>query len=381
MIPEATPERPLIGRVLIRADASLRIGTGHVMRCLTLADALQRQGADVHFVCRRHEGHFGTRIRDRGFEVTLLEEGGAIPQSNAKTHADWLGISQSADAEATACIAREIAPDWLVVDHYAVDESWECELSRVVPRLMVIDDLADRSHRCTMLLDQGLGRSADNYRGLVAEETVLLLGPQYALLRPEFAEARSISLHRRARRDVRSILIALGGVDADNITGLVLLALERLVPPANVRVSVVLGCTAPWTAEIRKVAASHPWQIDVNVDPSSMAQLMSEADVAIGAAGATTWERCALGLPTILIPVAANQLPITAQLRDKGAVLLVDGPDDVLVSLPPMLESLMRDGAMRLRMAENASALCDGRGVARVIDQMCRLTAEVRGIG
>lgn len=381
MTQKAAPEHALIGRVVIRADASLRIGTGHVMRCLTLADALRSLGGDVHFVCRRHQGHLGARIMDRGYDVSLLDTVSNPPQANTLAYADWLGGSQRADAESTANLVRDISPDWLVVDHYAIDERWESELLRSVPRVMVIDDLADRSHRCTLLLDQGLGREDDDYRRLVADDATLLLGPRYALLRPEFVSARPTSLKRRANSPARSVLIAMGGVDGDNVTALVLAALKHVMPPPGGQATVVLGSTALWAAEVREIANSHPWKVDVMVDPPSMAGLMSEADIAIGAAGATTWERCALGVPSVMIPVAANQAPIITQLQAKEAVLLVDGPDDIPASLPRMLECLLHDDGMRRRISENAASLCDGCGVTRVIDEMVRLTATVGGLG
>ncbi len=149
-------------RVVFRADASLNIGSGHVMRCLTLANALRESGASCFFVCREHPGNLLELIREQGFEAIGLplpktfESLHGKHSSSRLTYAGWLGDSWQRDAEQTLAALNGELADWLVVDHYALDSAWEESLRPACRRLLVIDDLADRDHRCDLLLDQNL---------------------------------------------------------------------------------------------------------------------------------------------------------------------------------------------------------------------------------
>ncbi|WP_444677542.1 UDP-2,4-diacetamido-2,4,6-trideoxy-beta-L-altropyranose hydrolase [Halomonas sp. E19] len=249
--------------VAFRADASLEIGSGHVMRCLTLADALQAQGGQCHFLCREHPGHLCELIEARDYPVHRLAQE-ACDTDTAVTpgtepepdHAHRLGASWDEDAAACLPLLAELAPAWLVVDHYALDHRWETAvldgLAGSRPRLLVIDDLADRRHLADLLLDQNLGRRVEDYRGLIPERCQVLAGPRYALLRPEFREWRQASLSRRARvPQLHRLLINLGGVDKDNVTGQVLDALSGCDLPADLQISVVMGAAAPGASPSR----------------------------------------------------------------------------------------------------------------------------------
>src|SRR5690606_32725265 len=188
-------------KIVFRCDASIQIGSGHVMRCLTLADELSRQGAESFFICRQHDGSLIEILQQRGYQVyTLPLEHGLVIESASKAtlaHADWLVTTQHRDAELSRSIVEQIKPNWLIVDHYALDENWEKRLRQYCKKIMVIDDLADRKHDCDVLLDQNFGRYAQDYAAYVNKDCELLCGSKYALLRPEFAEWRSYSLERR----------------------------------------------------------------------------------------------------------------------------------------------------------------------------------------
>ncbi|MFH0934731.1 MAG: UDP-2,4-diacetamido-2,4,6-trideoxy-beta-L-altropyranose hydrolase, partial [Pseudomonadota bacterium] len=294
--------------ILIRTDASLDIGTGHVMRCLTLAEALREQGASCRFVCRAHPGNLIDLIRQRGFVVhSLPSDPDWQPRSTEPAHAAWLGADWQADAEQTKVSAGGTAIDWLIVDHYALDGRWESALRGHSGKIMVIDDLADRVHDCDLLLDQNLGRNAEDYAALVPGGCTLLVGAKYALLRPEFSAQREYSLARRSAPQLKHLLITMGGVDKDDVTGKVLDALRVCTLPADCRISVVMGPHAPWLAQVRERAANMPWPTMVLVNISDMARLMADSDLAIGAAGCTSWERCCLGLPSLMMVLADNQ--------------------------------------------------------------------------
>ena len=199
-------------KVVIRTDASIQIGTGHVMRCLTLAEGLKYKNVRVEFICREHKGNMISYIKSRGFEVhiiPLLKKDTGIPSlSKAKVkildHADWLGSTQEQDAHICHQILGKLIPDWLIVDHYSLDQVWEMKLQGSFQKLMVIDDLADRSHACDLILDQTYNRKLDDYKSLVTSKCQVLVGSKYALLRPEFSEWREFSLRRREKPNFKT---------------------------------------------------------------------------------------------------------------------------------------------------------------------------------
>lgn len=357
-------------RIAFRVDASLQIGTGHVMRCLTLADALREQGALCTFICRPHAGHLLELLAQRGHKSLALSK----PQANFNApadpaHAVWLGASWDDDAEQTLLALGQQKVDWLVVDHYALDARWEEAIRPLAKCIMVIDDLADRPHSCDLLLDQNLGRKKADYDGLLKGKTTTMVGPQYALLRPEFVALRSQSLARRqSNTHLRRLLVTMGGVDKENATGQVLAALQSCNLLADLRVTVVMGPHAPWLAQVQALAAQMPWPTEVLVGVRNMAQLMAESDLAIGAAGSTSWERCCLGLPTIQVVLAQNQEAIAQSLSQVGAALMLQGKaiEQTLPSLISAVASAEKLDAVTLA----ASGVTDGYGASLVCDFM-----------
>ncbi|MCE8038919.1 UDP-2,4-diacetamido-2,4,6-trideoxy-beta-L-altropyranose hydrolase [Halomonas sp. MCCC 1A11062] len=364
--------------IAFRVDASLEIGSGHVMRCLTLADVLHELGAECHFICREHPGHLCDVIEARGFVVHHLQkqDSEVEPASEFETrpaHAHWLGGSWEQDAAACLPILSELSPTWLVVDHYALDHRWETTvldgLPALAPRLLVIDDLADRRHVADLLLDQNLGRKAEDYRGLVPDACQVLAGPGYALLRPEFREWREASLNRRSREPrLQRLLINLGGVDRDNVTGQVLDALAACDLPDSLQICVVMGATAPWRETVTAQARAMPWPTEVVFNVSDMAQRMAEADLAIGAAGSTSWERCCLGLPTLIVVLADNQEESARALVENRAALLLNVAE-LKETLQRQLGALASPGVLST-ISKKAAELVDGQGVARVLAEM-----------
>ncbi len=362
-------------RVVFRVDASLLIGSGHVMRCLTLASALRQYGHECLFVSRNHDGNLGAQIESKGFKLSLIEtesEPGLQESSDSNDYSGWLGVTKNLDADDTTRILSAEDVDWLVLDHYALDSEWVRRVaSKIQPgKVLVIDDLADRPHWCHLLLDQNLGRSAGDYAALVPEGCTLLVGTRYALLRDEFREWREESLQRRAGASVRRILLSLGGVDKDNITGSVIrLLADNGVLGHEVELDVVLGSAAPHLEEVKAQLKTVPFKAELHVNVSNMAEHMARADLAIGAAGGTAWERCALGLPTIIIVLADNQLTGARGLEDAGAAYVIDDIGVIPDQLPAMIKKLL-DPETISRMSASASAICDGKGVSRVVEAM-----------
>lgn len=363
-------------QVVFRADASLDMGTGHIMRCLTLANALREKDYECHFICRKHPGDLIEFIRTQGHYAHPLTYSPTTGSSHSKdegaalAHAAWLGASQLEDAAVCQVMLEGIKPQWLVVDHYALDSRWEQALKPHYERLMVIDDLVDRSHQCDMLLDQTFGRQAEDYASWVPADCKVLCGSHYALLRPEFAEWRPYSLQRRYSPELKHILVTMGGVDRDNASGNILEALDRTNLPAGCQITVVMGTTAPWLETVRQQAAtiSHPTTVLAGV--GNMARLMADSDLAIGAAGATSWERCCLGLPAIMVVLAENQRQVALGLESAAAVKVLPSADQINAELPGVLQAYIQSENGAAAMSAAAAQVTDGLGVQAVIRHM-----------
>jgi UDP-2,4-diacetamido-2,4,6-trideoxy-beta-L-altropyranose hydrolase len=366
--------------IVIRTDASLEIGTGHVMRCLTLADALTNRGAKCQFICREHPGNSIKRIRDLGYKVdvlpTLGPKGNGPEKSHAPglSHAEWLGATQQEDSSQCAAILAGINADWLIVDHYALDAGWEATLKQYYRKLMVIDDLADRPHLCDLLLDQNLGRNMIDYANLVPSGCKTLAGPKYALLRPEFAALRPYSLARRVSPQLKHLLITMGGIDKGNATGLVLDTLPGCTLPMDCHITVVMGPHAPWLDSIRDKATEMPWTTDVLADVRDMAKLMADSDLAIGAAGTTAWERCCMGLPTVTVVLAANQLEGARALQSAGAIQLLDNSKPISAELKAKLPLALEPESLA-DMQRACRAITDGAGAMKLAGELINASA------
>ena len=353
-------------KIAFRVDASLQMGTGHVMRCLTLANGLKEQGVEVLFISRPLQGHLIERIKQEGVQCAALPEVRKefVPTDSALPHATWLGVEQEQDAEECLPILQTFQPDWLIVDHYALDYKWENILKSHYKKLMVIDDLGDRKHLCDLLLDQNYGATLEKYKDLVPRNCQILAGSKYALLRPEFAKWREFSLRRRAPEPrLKTILVTLGGVDPDNYTGQVLEQLARSNLPPEIEIIVVMGATAPHLDAIQQQMKTMPYNTTVKTNVSNMAEIMANADLAIGAAGSTTWERCCLGLPSIQVVIAKNQEAIAASLEKKNAIKLIPS----ILDLKELIDS---DQSWMKDVYHISSQICDGLGTDRVIEEV-----------
>lgn len=370
--------------VAFRVDASRQIGSGHVMRCLTLADALTTHGARCLFISREHEGALFAPVRERGHSLVALpvveSKGGSLNEIRL-AHDAWLGADWRQDAAETREALGAVSFDWLIVDHYALDARWERALRPACNSLMAIDDLADRTHDCDLLLDQNLGRSATDYAALVPKSTLVLTGPRYALLRPEFGSLRAESLARRTDPELRNILVTMGGVDPDNVTERVLEALEESALPELVSVTVVMGSGAPWLESVRARAARARRRISVHSDVKNMARLMTDCDLAIGAAGSTSWERCCLGAPSIVIVLAENQAGIATALAAHGAALYGGDKEQGPVVAAQAALRLSQDKAALKSLGKTGSSICDGEGARRISEELIRMTADHESSG
>lgn len=369
---------------VFRVDASLQIGSGHVMRCLTVAKALRARGAQCTFICRAHLGHLISMIGAAGFSVDTLAAPAAEVSSSSVfselSHGHWLGASQESDAEECNRILSRRKPHWLVIDHYGLGQTWEKLVTPNAEHILVIDDLADRKHHCDILLDQNLGRQSADYAMLVPSDCMVLTGPGYALLRPEFAKLRNQSLEFRRLRSLHSVCISMGGVDAPNASGKALMALSRWAAAKDIEVTVIMGAAAPALDEIRQLACTMPWPTRVLVGIDNVAEELAVSDLVIGAVGGSAWERCALGVPSLLVILAENQRPGALALASEGAALIIGDVDDIESRLPLLLTSLEESPVLK-KMSGTAAALVDGSGVEALLNNVSAISENERAEG
>jgi UDP-2,4-diacetamido-2,4,6-trideoxy-beta-L-altropyranose hydrolase len=310
--------------IVFRVDSSDIIGTGHLMRCLTLAEALRKKGANCIFICRNHPKNIYFLIKDKGFSLHLLETLSDINQPLD----NWLGVGQLEDAQQTVEVIKNLTaiPDWLIIDHYGIDITWEQQLKEYVKKIMVIDDLANRSHYCDVLLDQSYTHRWNRYEGLVPDDCCVLLGPEYAILRPEFLKARQ-QIEKRGRPpfDPSKVFIFFGGVDQENYTGK---ALDILPKIGNFAPEVVIGIQNPHRERIQQQMQNFPTgELHIQID--NMAEIMMRCSWYLGAGGSVTWERMCLGLTGIVVAIANNQIPVSTALASDNFHILINSIQDI----------------------------------------------------
>lgn len=338
-------------RVLFLADAGPTVGGGHVMRSLTLARALQDQGAACTFLA---PPAVATVLDSFGTDVERI----AI---------DALDLPALIDVAAD----RALAFDAVVIDHYGLSAPDHRRIAGTKPTL-VIDDLADRPLAADLVLDSGPARQAADYDGLIPPRAELLLGPNHAPVRPAFGLLRKAALARRASAPpVRRILVSLGLTDVGAITGRVVDLMLPLTSEATL--DVVLGSGAPSLPGLQALAARQP-RLVLHVDSQDMPRLTLEADLAVGAGGSTSWERCVLALPTLLLVLADNQREASQALAEAEAVLALDvAAPDFAAAFTADLSRLLGDSQLRDRLSTASAAICDGHGAARAAERFLGL--------
>jgi len=354
--------------VVFRADASARMGIGHLMRCLTLAEALRERDVQIRFVCREHAGNLIALLQQKAIPVMVLPAPVAKDTAYSEDYATWLGVTQAEDAQQTIEALNGDEPDWLVVDHYGLDIEWEQRLRPHASKLMVIDDLANRHHDCDILVDQNYSAEGEQrYAGFVPDTCGLLVGPRYALLRSEYATYRK-TLHTRDGK-VRRVLVFFGGSDPQNMTGM---ALEALSHPnlKYLEVDVVVGTNNPHRQFLEQLALHRPFTTLYEPRPH-LADLMAKADLALGAGGATTWERMCLGLPTIVTSIAENQCPGAEALAAVQLIHYVGHASEVTPeSLSKAVIELVSNPGRLTELSAQNQLMVDGLGTARLLEAM-----------
>lgn len=345
-------------RVALRVDASAIMGTGHLRRCLSLAQALTDAGATVAFVCRALDSVSAQVLASVDLDVHWLPEppAGFVPTAGAPPHAAWAGISQERDALDTLQALHGWSPDWVVVDHYAFDARWHEQVRAAAgSRLLVIDDTADRDLAADALLDHNW--DADHhakYAGRLRREPQRLCGPRFALLSAAYRHAPRHVFNAV----VRSIGVFMGGTDPGGVSARVLAACRAAGFAGPVEV--VSTSANPQLADLQQACTSDP-SATLTLDLPDLAAFFARHDLQIGAGGGATWERCCIGAPTVALAVATNQTAVVPGLAALGAVCAADE-----ATLAGTLRRLIHDDAARRVLSGHAAALVDGRGAQRV---------------
>lgn len=349
-------------------DASRDIGTGHVMRCLAVANEAKRRDWECIFVLRDPEDGIVKYINSFDHRVKeLISADGEKTTYNTPAHGDWLPVSQTQDANETFEVTCELDPEWIIVDHYALDATWLSIVEKSNAKILVIDDLGDRELICDVLVDQNLGASAEKYHGKLLSNCQLLLGPTFALLGSEFKDWRERSLEGRLNRDVENILITMGGVDTDNYTLRTLSEVAKSEYAKKCVFTIVIGSLYPHKDALHEFVEETKLRISVLSNIKNMAEIMSKSDLCIGAGGSTSWERCCLGLPTISFAIADNQIGVLAELEKETCTIISD-----LEKISSDFEKLLSEehSQQLKKLSLNSSKVTDGNGIKLLLERL-----------
>ena len=365
-------------KVAFRVDSSAQIGSGHLMRCLTLANELRSRGAEVLFLSCEHPGHLIERIEKADFALCRFPTPRTQSVSDSNAHGIWLEDIQERDAAQTLRALDNQRYDWLIVDHYRLDATWEKAVRPLAAKILVIDDLANRPHDCELLLDQNYfgDKTSSRYQALLSESCKCLLGPDHALLQPEYEQLRAILPPHDGQ--IRRVLIFFGGSDSTEQTEKVLNVLSH-ADFSHLAVDVVIGANYPNPQAINSLATQRSGTTLYQNLPT-LAGLAARADLVIGAGGATTWERMCIGLPSLVISIADNQDAPTASLTEDGfQKSLSEGIHATLTEWHQAILRLLKEPATVVNLAGKSRNLVDGFGTKRVACNLFgKLISEIK---
>jgi UDP-2,4-diacetamido-2,4,6-trideoxy-beta-L-altropyranose hydrolase len=356
-------------KAVFRVDSSSKIGSGHVMRCMALAELLTETGATCVFVSRELKGNLIPLIEKNGYQVLRLSAPASQTAAKAGSgHQDWLEVDWATDAKETKNLLAEngLKPDWLVVDHYAIEKDWEASVRSSVGKILVIDDLADRPHDCDILLDQ-CATDLKRYASLIPASARQLLGPRYALLRSEFQKNRQPSTAKKS--DAFRVMLFFGASDPTNETERALKALSR-IKDSKFKIDLVVGAANPNKTRVLSLAQTMP-NVTTHEWVPSISALMRESNLFLGSGGVTTWERCCMGLPSVVIAVAQNQVEQSATLAREGVIAYLGTSEETSEdAIYQAVASLWTNPQALQAYREKCGNVVDGLGTSRVARTM-----------
>ena len=359
---------------IFRVDSSSQIGSGHIVRCLTLAKELNKRDNKCKFICRDHNNNLIKEIEKENFEVITLYNSNKLrtaKKNNTKhsNYYNWIGASWKEDANQTIDVLKSEEVDLLIIDHYGIDQKWEKKIRPYIKKIMVIDDLANRKHYCDLLLDQNLGSSKKRYKNLIPKYSKQLHGPLYALINSNYSLKRTKLKKRSAK--IKRVLIYFGnGEETFKLlkTTLIAFSSQDLL---KMKLDIVFNGKFNDLKKLRRLTTKRvKTQIYTNLP--NLSSLMSKADLAIGAAGSTSWERCCMGLPTIGVISAENQKFVAKSLNLNGVAIVLHPSLFSVSKISKTVMSLYNDESYYLRISKKAFSICDGNGSKRVAKQIMR---------
>jgi|TARA_B110000879_G_scaffold54699_1_gene77340 UDP-2,4-diacetamido-2,4,6-trideoxy-beta-L-altropyranose hydrolase len=354
--------------IVFRVDANDYMGVGHLTRCLRLAKSLAPHAKNILFISRNLPIKFQDLIYKNNFDFESMS-GKKNDYLNKNKSSTWLGVNFQKDAEDCINILNKKEEKWdlLVIDHYGIDVKWEMLFKKIVSKIMVIDDLANRNHSCDILLDQNF-EDQKRYKGLTSNNSELLLGPKYALLSEDYIDSRKDTRYRK--NPIKKLLVFFGGTDVYNLTNMTVQAIiDTNIKFSNI--DIVLSKDSPNYNELNKKCEFID-EMNIFSDIPSLCPLINNADLCIGAGGSSTWERMCLGLPSVVITVAENQVPVSKKLNDEGLIFLIGNHKNVS-------SELIKNQILRISskidiytISKKCMNICNGDGVEKVKNKIVR---------
>lgn len=352
--------------IAFRLDATTKIGSGHFVRCMTLANGLRKEGHKTKFFYRNLPDALIKKLICNGHDFVCIKSKNEEHSTSSRPHSDWLEVSRKADAQAFKNANQGKKWDWIIIDHYALDIEWEKDVLEETNKIMVIDDLADRPHHCHLLLDQNFTDAPNNrYDLLTPQYCDILLGPKYVLLMPEYAR-----LHKTisARKKVKKILVSFGGADKHNMTLKTIEALLK-VDHQKYEIDIIAPLMSDKVEKIRNTISSFS-NFTMHHNLSSLATILAQTDLAIGAIGTTSWERLCLGVPTIAVITSENQKHVAESLHKANLIRLIGHLHEMSYQkISSILDNLLKENALNI-WSKHCLSICDGHGVSRVINRL-----------
>ena len=354
----------------IRVDASPVIGSGHFVRCVNLAKSLIRRGAEITFVSRNLGGDLIKRAIEAKCQIINLSPQKHSAEQNPDRYETWLGAEERDDITECLDLMRRNEDFSIIVDHYGVNEEWLRIAKEACRKLIVLDDLAERRMDVDIIINQNLGWTAADYVHLVQPTTKLLLGPQYAIVDQDYSTVRQ-KLDRSFKGEAPlRVLISLGGADIENVSGKVARVLEEMQRKHDFVVTIVVGSMNPNSNDLHEICQRSSGKIGLIQGVNNLVDAYVSHDIAVGAVGGSSWERCCLGLPTVLVPIADNQMLSAKRLDDAGAGILVDNiRDQFELKIFRALNRLFYP-EVREEISHRAFDICDGLGGKRIANEI-----------
>lgn len=352
--------------IFFRVDASSQIGSGHVIRCLTLAKVLEKHGANCKFICRDHQNNFNEKIRKENFEIMALPYLNKLKsirrtKNVVSDYSKWIGASWNDDAKQTIDILKKEKIDWLIVDHYGLDKKWEKKLRPYTKKIMVIDDFLDREHDCDLFLNQNLISNKVKFKKNLPHDCVTLLGPDYALLQPSYRKLHKTTAARSG--PIKRVLIYFGGTDCGELIKTTILSFIKL-KKQELFLDIVLNQKTKNLNEIETLAKFNK-KIKIYFEMRSLDNLISRADLSIGAGGVTSWERCCLGLYTLVVTLEKNQILIAKALQKKKLAKWIGDIEHInQKKIVSALKEVFKNDISKL--SDNCKQITDGNGTRKV---------------